>query len=72
MPNIIAPWSSKLPVFEMYNDEMNLDNWEQDGYHYSNLGKYVRYRHKVTGQYRRGRTNLLDKDQKANLLANIV
>lgn len=70
--DIIAPWSSKLPVFEMYNDEINLDNWEQDGYHYSNLGKYVRYRHRVTGQYRRGRTNLLDKDQKANLLANIV
>lgn len=70
--DIIAPWSSKLPVFEMYNDEINLDNWQEDGYHYSNLGKYIRYRHKITGQYRRGRTNLLDKDQKANLLSNIV
>lgn len=70
--DIIAPWSSKLPVFEMYNEEMTLDSWEEDGYHYSNLGKYIRYKHKVTGQYRRGRTNLLDKDQKANLLSNIV
>lgn len=70
--DVIAPWSSKLPVFEMYQDEISLDQWEEDGYHYSNLGKYIRYRHKVTGQYRRGRTNLLDKEQKVNLLANIV
>lgn len=70
--DLIAPWSSTLPVFEMYNEEINLDNWIEDGYTYSNLGKYQRYKHKVTGQYRRGRVNLLSKEDKANLLSNIV
>lgn len=70
--DLIAPWSSTLPVFEMYNEEISLDNWVEDGYTYSNLGKYRRYKHKVTGQYRRGRVNLLSKEDKANLLSNIV
>lgn len=69
---LIAPWSSTLPVFELYNEDMDISDWQEDGYHFSNLGKYVRYRHKITGQYRRGRVNLLTKEQKANLLSNIV
>lgn len=69
---LIAPWSSTLPVFELYNEDMNLNEWEPEGYHYSNLGKYMRYKHKTTGQYRRGRVNLLSKEQRSNLLSNIV
>lgn len=70
--DLIAPWSSTLPVFEMYQDQISLDDWELDGYHYSNLGKYQRYRNKKTGQYRRGKTNLLTKEQRAKLLSNII
>lgn len=71
--DIIAPWSSKLPVFEIYhNDPTPLDEWEEYGYHYSNLGKYQRYRNVNTGQFRRGRVNLLSKEKRASLLANIV
>lgn len=69
---LIAPWSSTLPVFELFDEAMDISDWQEDGYHFSNLGKYVRYRHKITGQYRRGRVNLLTKEQKANLLSNIV
>lgn len=72
---ILAPWSSTLPNFEVYSDEpTDLENvWVDTGeFIYSNLGKYKKYRHIETGQYRRGRTNLLSKEQRQNLLANIV
>ena len=70
---ILAPWSTKLPVFEVYDDVIS-DNmeWVEEGFVYTNLGKYARYRHSKTGQYRRGRVNLLTKEKKASLLANIV
>lgn len=70
---VLAPWDSKLPNFDLYTEEV-LDNkeWEEDGYHYTNLGKYKKYRNVLTGQYRRGRVNLLSKEKRASLLANIV
>lgn len=70
--DIMAPWSSKLPQFDVFKKEINLDEWEEQGYYYSNLGKYKQYRHKVTGQYRRGRENLLTVEQKSDLLRNIT
>lgn len=70
--DIISPWSTKLPVFDVYHEQPNLDEWKEDGYYYSNLAKYQLYRNKNTGQYRRGRVNLLTKEQKADLLSNIV
>lgn len=69
--DILAPWSSTLPVFEIYND-ISLSEWEEDGFTYSNLGKYQLYKHKKTGQYRRGNKNLLSKEERDNLLRNIV
>lgn len=70
---VLAPWDSRLPNFDLYTEEV-LDNkeWEEDGYHYTNLGKYKKYRNVLTGQYRRGRVNLLSKEKRASLLANIV
>lgn len=70
--DILAPWSSTLPVFDVYFEDISLKEWEEDGHHFSNLGKYTRYRHKVTGQYRRGTTNLLTKEERSSLLRNIV
>ena len=69
---ILEPWSVKLPNFSVYDDDLHND-WEETGkYVYTNLGKYLEFRNKKTGQYRRGRVNLLSKDQRASLLANIV
>lgn len=69
---ILAPWSNKLPNFEVY-DDTGMDDWEETGkFIYTNLGKYAEYKHKVTGQYRRGRVNLLTKDERSALLANIA
>ncbi|URC22179.1 DNA-directed DNA polymerase [Serratia phage vB_SmaM-ChuuTotoro] len=69
----LAPWDARLPNFDLYTEEV-LDNeeWIHDGFHYTNLGKYKRYRHKDTGQYRRGRKNLLTKEKRASLLSNII
>lgn len=71
--DILAPWDARLPNFDLYDDEVvSMDQWVEDGYHFSNLGKYRRYRHKETGQYRRGRKNLLTKEKRASLLSNII
>ena len=70
---ILAPWSSKLPNFDVYCDgEMDMSEWEHVGYHYTNLGKYDKYRNKTTGQHRRGRVNLLSAEKRKQLLGNII
>lgn len=68
---IIAPWSSKLPNFDIYEDDVDMSVWEEHGFVYTNLAKYRQYRNKETGQFRRGRTNLLSKEERSSLLANI-
>ena len=71
--DILAPWSSTLPVFDAYDDDPSENSdWEFDGYVYTNLAKYERFRNVKTGQYRRGRKNLLSKEKRDTLLANIV
>lgn len=70
---VLAPWSNKLPNLDVYTESEDLsDEWVEDGCHYTNLGKYTRYRNTRTGQQRRGRVNLLSKEKRASLLANIV
>lgn len=70
--NILAPWSTRLPNFEVYKEEPSLADWEKDGYIYSNMGKYDRYINKHSGQFMRGRKNLLSKEFRDKLLSNIV
>ena len=70
---ILSPWSNKLPNLDVYTESSSLSSeWEHIGYHYTNLGKYNKYRSSVTGQQRRGRVNLLSKEKRMSLLANIV
>lgn len=71
--NLLSSWDSKLPNFDVYVDEvLDMSEWEKDGFHYTNLGKYQRYRNKLTGQQRRSRVNSLSKEKRASLLGNIV
>lgn len=71
--DLVAPWSTTLPVFEVYEDEVtDMTGWIKEGFVYSNLGKYDQYRNLKTGQYRRGHKNLLSKEKKESLLRNIV
>lgn len=71
--NVLSSWDNKLPNFDVYVDEvLDMSEWEKDGFHYSNLGKYQRYRNKKTGVQRRSRINLLTKEKRDSLLSNIV
>lgn len=70
---IVAPWDARLPVFDVYQDDVvENEEWVMDGYVYSNLGKYERYRNTKTGQQRRGQENLLSKEKRKSLMRNIV
>lgn len=69
---ILAPWSTKAPQFELYEDEVDMSAWEPCGYVYTNLAKYEKFRNKSTGQFKRGRINLLSKEERSSLLANIT
>lgn len=71
--DILSSWDNTLPNFDVYVDELlDMDEWEEDGFHYTNLGKFKKYRNKTTGVQRRSRVNLLTKEKRENLLANIV
>ena len=71
--NILSSWDNKLPNFDVYCDEiLDMDVWEKEGFHYTQLGKYQRYRNKITGQQKRSRVNLLTKEKRDSLLSNIL
>ncbi len=71
--NVLSSWDNKLPNYDVYVDDvLDMSEWEEDGYHYNNLGKYKRYRNKVTGVQRRSRVNELSKEKRDSLLRNIV
>lgn len=71
--NLLSSWDNKLPNFDVYVDDvLDMSEWEFSGYHYTNLGKYKKYRSKVTGVQRRSRVNELSKEKRQSLLANIV
>lgn len=71
--DILSSWDNTLPNFDVYVDEvLDMDEWEENGFHYTNLGKFKKYRNKTTGVQRRSRVNLLTKEKRENLLANIV
>lgn len=70
--NVLSSWDSSLPNLDVYVDEiLDMSEWVEDGFHYSNFGKYKKYRNTKTGQQKRSRVNLLDKDKRDSLLANI-
>ena len=68
--HVLSSWCA-LPNYDVYLDDVDMSDWEETGYCYTNLAKYQVYRHKVTGQQKRGRVNLLTKEKRASLLANI-
>jgi hypothetical protein len=71
--NLLSSWDNTLPNFDAYVDEiLDMSEWEHDGYHYTNFGKYKRYRNKLTGVQRRSRINELSQEKRKSLLANIV
>lgn len=69
----LCVWDSKLPNFAVHSDEVVDEGlWVEEGFVFSNSAKYQCYRNTQTGQFRRGKTNLLSKEKRQSLLANIV
>ncbi|MNY46837.1 hypothetical protein D3C86_1820570 [compost metagenome] len=71
--DIISSWDNSLPNWDVYVDEiLDMSEWEEDGWHFTNLGKYKRYRNKTTGVQKRSRVNELSKEKRDSLLRNIL
>lgn len=71
--NVLSSWDNRLPNFDVYVDDLlDMSVWKEDGYHYSNFGKFKRYRNIHTGVQRRSRFNELSKEKRQQLLSNIV
>lgn len=75
---IIRAWDNKHPNFNLYGDLEDIKcrcgshNLVKDGYAYTNLSKFQRYRCADCGAESRGRTNLLTKEQRNKLHMNIA
>lgn len=70
--DILSSWDTTLPNFDVYVDGiLDMSEWEEDGYVFSQVGKYQRYRNIRTGVQRRSRVNLLSKEKRQSLLMNI-
>lgn len=70
---VLAPWDNRIPNLDIYDlGEFESDEWVEDGFVFSNVSKFQRYRNKITGQYKRGRVNLISKADKSKIMMNVV
>lgn len=70
---ILAPWDNKIPNFDLYTDDVtSMEDWVEDGYYFTSLGKFQKYRNVKTGEQKRGRTNLFSKEKVESLLTNLM
>lgn len=71
--NVLSSWDSKLPNFDVYVDDvLDMSEWVEDGFVFTQFAKYKRYRNINTGVQRRSRVNELSKEKRQQLLANIA
>jgi len=76
----LAPWASNLPNFNVYyHDEHDVkcvcgasNTYVRNGYWYTNLSVFEKYRCTQCGHEMRGRKNLLSKDKRDTLLMNVI
>lgn len=75
---ILRPWHRQHPNINLYsNSTENIcscghSDWEHDGYHYTNLSKFDRFRCIKCGAQARGRVNLLPENKRKSLRMNII
>jgi len=68
----LIPWDDSIN-FNLYTDEEAMvcscgsTDFRNKGYHYTNMGKFTRYRCNDCGKETRGRTNLFSKDKRNSL-----
>lgn len=75
---ILAPYSNQLPNMDMYYDDnenhcfCGSNEWEQNGFSYTNLSKFTRFKCTGCGAEKRDRINLLSKDKRKSLVMNVI
>ena len=75
---IMRPWMNNHPNLNVYSDSEDTictcghNDWSHSGYHCTNLSKFDKFRCNNCGSEVRGRVNLLSKDKRATLKANII
>ncbi len=75
--NRLAPWSSVIQ-FNVYSDtpdntcNCGSDKWKASGFHYSNRGKYKRFKCVSCGSERHDAENLIDVDTRKSLRKRIT
>jgi hypothetical protein len=73
---ILAPYSNRLPNLDMYHDSIEnkcfcgSDEWIPNGFSYTNLSKFTKFKCKSCGAERRDRVNLLSKEKRQSLRMN--
>lgn len=74
----VRPWDSRHPNFNLYDDgsvnacHCGSTEFRLAGYHFTQVGKYQRYRCKGCGAITRGRENLFTKDKRKSLRVNVL
>ena len=75
---ILRPWDNRHPNFNLYGDldtvkcKCGSHDIVKYGYAYTNLSKFQRYKCQDCGSEFRGRENLLSKEQRKNILMNVL
>ena len=73
----LAPWSSSIPNMDLYHEgHENVclcgnTEWEEDGYAYTNVSKFKRWKCTSCGAEKRSRKNLLSKEKMQTLKMNV-
>lgn len=74
----LRPWVNNYPNINVYSEgettqcSCGADDWKHIGYHYTNLSKFDKFVCNECGATQRGRVNLLSKDKRSSLRANVL
>ena len=75
---IMRPWMKQHPNVNVYYEDNQTrckcgsTDFEANGYHYTNLSKFARFRCLGCGSEERDRVNLLPKNKRASLKTNVI
>lgn len=76
--DVLKPWYRSHPNMNIYTDTEDVScvcgagEWVHNGYHYTNVSKFDRFRCNNCGATNRGRVNLLLENKRASLKMNVL
>ena len=76
--DVMKPWYKAHPNLNLYTNTDDVscvcgaNDWEHNGYHYTNLSKFDRFRCNGCGATNRGRVNLLTESKRKTVKMNVL